>query len=271
MYSSVVAISDFIQQEPDEGQPATEKTEAWILFDEVNLYISARNWDSHPEREIANELRRDNGNILGNENFTFVIDTFHDRRNGYLFQTNPLGALPRRDDSLVLPLARTALLTILPADCGGALRPPSCDPVAPPLPASGAAEVAIQGALLDAKVMDALRAMDVDCPGLLERLVDAYAKSAPVLMAELRRAAACDDLPAVRQAAHTLKSSHANLGALGVSALFADIEAAAKNGARHALNERLGLLEAQFESALRALKALKYSRENSDETRATVA
>ena len=58
-----------------------------------NLYIAARCWDSHPEREVANELRRDNGNILGNENFTFVIDTFHDRRNGYLFQTNPLGAL----------------------------------------------------------------------------------------------------------------------------------------------------------------------------------
>ena len=93
VYSSVAAISDFIQQEPEEGQPATEKTEAWILFDDVNLYISARNWDSHPEREIANELRRDNGNILGNENFTFVLDTFHDRRNGYLFQTNVLGAL----------------------------------------------------------------------------------------------------------------------------------------------------------------------------------
>jgi hypothetical protein len=93
VYTSIPAISDFIQQEPQEGQPATEKTEAWILFDDVNLYISARNWDSHPEREVANELRRDNGNILGNENFTFVIDTFHDRRNGYLFQTNALGAL----------------------------------------------------------------------------------------------------------------------------------------------------------------------------------
>ena len=92
-YATVPAISDFIQQEPQEGQPATEKTEAWILFDDVNLYIASRNWDSHPEREVANELRRDNGNILGNENFTFVIDTFHDRRNGYLFQTNPLGAL----------------------------------------------------------------------------------------------------------------------------------------------------------------------------------
>ena len=75
VYRTIDPISDFIQQEPDEGQPATEKTEAWILFDEVNLYICARNWDSHPEREVANELRRDNGNILGNENLTFAIDT----------------------------------------------------------------------------------------------------------------------------------------------------------------------------------------------------
>ena len=93
VYGSVEAISGFIQQEPREGEPATERTDAWILFDDANLYICARNWDSHPEREIANELRRDNGNILGNENFTFVIDTFHDGRNGYLFQTNPLGGL----------------------------------------------------------------------------------------------------------------------------------------------------------------------------------
>jgi hypothetical protein len=93
VYTRTPPISDFIQQEPHEGDPATEQTEAWILFDNDHLYIVARCWDSHPEREIANELRRDNGNILGNENFTFVIDPLHDRRNGYLFQTNPLGAL----------------------------------------------------------------------------------------------------------------------------------------------------------------------------------
>jgi hypothetical protein len=93
VYSRVAGLTDFLQQEPKEGTPATEKTEAWIFFDDVNLYIAARCWDSHPDREVANELRRDNGNILGNENITFVIDTFHDRRNGYLFQTNPLGAL----------------------------------------------------------------------------------------------------------------------------------------------------------------------------------
>ncbi len=93
VYGRVAPLTDFIQQEPQEGRPATEKTDAWILFDDSHLYISARCWDSQPERGIANELRRDNGNILGNDNVTFVIDTFHDRRNGYLFQTNPLGAL----------------------------------------------------------------------------------------------------------------------------------------------------------------------------------
>ncbi len=93
VYTRVAPLTDFIQQEPRQGEPATEKTEAWILFDDTNIYISARNWNSQPEREVANEMRRDNGNILGNDNFTFVIDTFHDKRNGYMFQTNPLGAL----------------------------------------------------------------------------------------------------------------------------------------------------------------------------------
>jgi hypothetical protein len=93
IYDRVAPLTDFIQQEPREGQLATEKTEAWIFFDDQSVYVAARLWDSHPEREVANELRRDNGNILGNENLTFVIDTLHDRRNGYLFQTNPLGAL----------------------------------------------------------------------------------------------------------------------------------------------------------------------------------
>ena len=42
VYAAVESITGFIQQEPEEGQPATEKTEAWILFDDVNLYICAR-------------------------------------------------------------------------------------------------------------------------------------------------------------------------------------------------------------------------------------
>ncbi len=93
VYSQVPAVGDFIQQEPREGEPATEKTEAWVLFDDENIYVSARCWDSQPEKMVINEMRRDNFNIFQNENVTLVFDTFYDQRNGFFFQTNPLGAL----------------------------------------------------------------------------------------------------------------------------------------------------------------------------------
>ena len=46
IYSVVEAVGTFVQQEPDEGQPATEKTEAWVLFDDDYIYVSARCWES---------------------------------------------------------------------------------------------------------------------------------------------------------------------------------------------------------------------------------
>ncbi len=94
VYSSVPAIDGFIQQEPQEGAPSSERTEVWIFFDDSNLYISARCWASEPERIIANEMRRDNWAIaFQNDNFSVVLDTFHDRRNAFLFSTNPVGGL----------------------------------------------------------------------------------------------------------------------------------------------------------------------------------
>ena len=92
VYQDVPALSEFIQTEPLEGVPASEQTEVWVLFDRDYLYVSGRCWDSAPESEwIVNEMRRDSMNILQNENFTFLIDTFYDRRNGVLFLVNPIG------------------------------------------------------------------------------------------------------------------------------------------------------------------------------------
>lgn len=90
-YATTAAVSGFIQQEPNEGAPATERTDTWIFFDDDTIYIAARCWDSQPDRMIANEMRRDNLGIFLNENFAVVLDTFYDRRNAYLFHTNPLG------------------------------------------------------------------------------------------------------------------------------------------------------------------------------------
>ncbi|MGH9459611.1 MAG: hypothetical protein ACRD1X_00190, partial [Vicinamibacteria bacterium] len=50
VYEGIPSISGFIQQEPREGEPATEETEVWVFHDDSNIYVAARCWDSHPER-----------------------------------------------------------------------------------------------------------------------------------------------------------------------------------------------------------------------------
>jgi hypothetical protein len=93
VYGVVGAIQGFIQQEPHEGEPATEPTEVWLLFDADHVYVSARCWDSHPERMVGNEMRRDHQALSRNENFGVSFDTFHDRRNAFMFHVNLLGGL----------------------------------------------------------------------------------------------------------------------------------------------------------------------------------
>jgi hypothetical protein len=91
LYREYQPMSDFIQTEPEAGAPATERTEVWVSFDAANVYVSVRLSESEPERMVVNEMRRDSQNILQNENFAFLLDTFYDRRNGFLFQFNPIG------------------------------------------------------------------------------------------------------------------------------------------------------------------------------------
>ena len=91
IYTSVRPVSGFIQLEPAAGSPATERTEVWLTFDRSHIYVSLRCWDSHPERMVANEMRRDSRNIFQNEFVAVMLDTFYDRRNAAYFAVNPLG------------------------------------------------------------------------------------------------------------------------------------------------------------------------------------
>ena len=85
-------IEQFTQQEPQEGEAATERTEVRLLYDSSNLYIGVRAFDSDPDGIIATEMRRDSAQLLNEDNFQIIIDTFNDSRSGYMFVTNPLGA-----------------------------------------------------------------------------------------------------------------------------------------------------------------------------------
>ena len=93
VYHTVPPISGFIQQTPDEGAPASEPTEAWVMFDGTNLYVGARCYDSAPPSEwVANDMRRDTAQLRQNDTLAVILDTFYDRRNGVAFYTNPLAA-----------------------------------------------------------------------------------------------------------------------------------------------------------------------------------
>ena len=91
-WKGAAVIDSFTQQEPADGQPATERTEVRVLYDANRLYIGVRAFDSAPEHIVATEMRRDSAQMLDEDNFQVILDTFRDRRSGYMFVTNPLGA-----------------------------------------------------------------------------------------------------------------------------------------------------------------------------------
>ncbi len=97
IYARVEPFGDFIQQVPDEGAPATEPTDAWIFFDDGSIYVGARVHESVPESAwVANEMQRDSSQLINNDGFIVVFDTFYDRRNGYAFRVNPIGGFSDR-------------------------------------------------------------------------------------------------------------------------------------------------------------------------------
>lgn len=85
------AMSDFTQQEPNEGADPSRRTEVRVVYDEDHLYIGAKVFDD-PERILAFQRRRDAG--LGTDDrFMWILDTFLDGRTGYFFEINAAGLM----------------------------------------------------------------------------------------------------------------------------------------------------------------------------------
>jgi hypothetical protein len=92
VYATVKSVSGLIQSVPNQGQPSTELTEAWIMFDDDFFYLAGRMHESVPPNQwVANELRRDTSQLRNNDLFGVLLDTFNDKRNGFHFYVNPLG------------------------------------------------------------------------------------------------------------------------------------------------------------------------------------
>jgi hypothetical protein len=91
-YRNTPPITEFIQSVPQVNGTPTQRTEAWVFFDDDNVYVSARIWDTEgPDGWIANEMRRDAQQLRQNDNFGVWLDTFYDRRNAFGFYGNAIG------------------------------------------------------------------------------------------------------------------------------------------------------------------------------------
>ena len=87
----------FMQHEPLDGVPATEQTEVRVVFTDSTIYFGIAAFDADPDAIIAKEMERDS-RIYQDDSIVLLLDTFHDRRNAYAFETNLNGA---RTDTLV--------------------------------------------------------------------------------------------------------------------------------------------------------------------------
>ena len=87
----VKGIMNFFQSEPNQGEPASEKTEIWLAYDDNAIYLAARLYDSHPDSILSNLSRRDYSAIA--DAITLYIDPFYDKRTGYYFSITASGVL----------------------------------------------------------------------------------------------------------------------------------------------------------------------------------
>src|SRR5688572_10403254 len=92
VWQKAVPATNFLQRDPDNGEPATEKTEVRIIFDRDRLILGVTCFDSEPTRLLGNQMQRDQ-DFEADDRFMFAIDPFFDGRTGYFFEINPSGAM----------------------------------------------------------------------------------------------------------------------------------------------------------------------------------
>ncbi len=89
-WAGVSPATGFVQNRPDEGRPATERTEVYVTFNESTLFVGVVCYDRDPAGIIVAHARRDES-LDETDSFQLILDTYRDRQSGFVFGTNPAG------------------------------------------------------------------------------------------------------------------------------------------------------------------------------------
>jgi hypothetical protein len=90
-WKAAAPITEFRQVDPDEGKPATQRTEVRFLYDDDALYVGARMHDTEGAKGVTTRLVRRDGNF-DSDFFEIVIDGYHDHLSRAFFDVNPSGS-----------------------------------------------------------------------------------------------------------------------------------------------------------------------------------
>ncbi len=97
-WAQAARVTELIQREPNLGQPISEKTEVYILFDDRHIYFGFRCFQKNPKEITAKEMARD-VSLGEDDRVQVILDTFLDGRNAYWYQIGPRGSI---GDALVV-------------------------------------------------------------------------------------------------------------------------------------------------------------------------
>lgn len=92
VWQKAAPAGDFLQRDPENGAPATERTEVRVVFDRDRIILGVTCFDSEPTRLLGNQMQRDQP-FEADDRFMVSIDPFFDGRTGYFFEINPSGAM----------------------------------------------------------------------------------------------------------------------------------------------------------------------------------
>ncbi len=88
-WSEASIATDFVQFSPNEGDRATERTEARVIYGDDAVFVFMQAFDTEPDQIVGQLTRRDQNSysdLLG-----VVIDSYFDRRTAFHFAVNPVG------------------------------------------------------------------------------------------------------------------------------------------------------------------------------------
>lgn len=92
VWQRAVPAKDFVQQDPDNGKPATEPTEVRIVYGKTALYMGVTCFDSEPGKWLGYQRRRDEF-LQADDRFMWNIDTYQNAQYAYFFEMNPSGLM----------------------------------------------------------------------------------------------------------------------------------------------------------------------------------